>query len=701
METTKLPEHYVFGLDIGTSCIVGTVGYKANDQEFIVAAQSVRYHETRAMLDGQIHDIGKVAQTIAEVKNELEQKLNIELSRVCIAAAGRVLKTVTVRADYEMPMEMTVTKEHVHSLELIGVEKAYEEIHRQTKDERFSFYCVAYTVVKYYLDDYIMGNLVDHKAEKISADVLATFLPDDVIEGLYSAVEKAGLIVENLTLEPIAAINVAIPEKFRLLNIALIDVGAGTSDISITKDGSIVAYGMIPMAGDAITETLVQKHLVEFKVAEQIKKGALSGEVITYEDIIGIPHEVTAEQVLEETKEVVDTMTRRIAESIKELNGGKSVSAVFIVGGGGKIPTFRDGIAKHLQLAVERVALRGAEVLGNVQFLEDITKDSLLVTPIGICLNYYEQKNSFISVQVNGKSVKLYDNNRLTVVDAAMGIGFPNEALFPRRGKTLNFTVNGAPRMRRGEAGEAAFIEVNNVPAAMNAPISSNDIIHIAESTAGEDAKMMISELPEYKGEIHFVVNGRDVICPKFMLANGELVPESYEIKENDVIETGAYYTLGQLLEFMDLHYEEGILINQLPAKKEDKVYENFSVTYPLYKQSFDRNEQNKESQQTIAKELVIEENIEERTEPSKDDSAKETEDKKTNNTITIKVTVNDETVTLSGKESYILVDILDVYSFDFSTVRGQRVIITCNGEDAEFTKPIDNGDYVKIYWEK
>lgn len=65
---------------------------------------------------------------------------------------------------------------------------------------------------------------------------------------LYTAVGESRIICANLTLEPIAAINVAIPERFRLLNIALVDVGAGTSDISITKDGSIIAYGMIPSA---------------------------------------------------------------------------------------------------------------------------------------------------------------------------------------------------------------------------------------------------------------------------------------------------------------------------------------------------------------------------------------------------------------------------------------------------------------------
>ena len=61
----------VFGLDIGTRSIVGTVGYKEKDR-FVVIAQRVMEHETRAMLDGQIHDIKKVGSTIKAVKEALE-----------------------------------------------------------------------------------------------------------------------------------------------------------------------------------------------------------------------------------------------------------------------------------------------------------------------------------------------------------------------------------------------------------------------------------------------------------------------------------------------------------------------------------------------------------------------------------------------------------------------------------------------------
>lgn len=64
----------VFGLDIGTRSIVGVAGYM-NRNRFHVVAMAVKEHSTRAMLDGQIHDIYKVGDTIREVKNELETQL--------------------------------------------------------------------------------------------------------------------------------------------------------------------------------------------------------------------------------------------------------------------------------------------------------------------------------------------------------------------------------------------------------------------------------------------------------------------------------------------------------------------------------------------------------------------------------------------------------------------------------------------------
>ena len=97
-EAKKYTGQLVFGLDIGTRSIVGTVGYK-DGERFVVIAQRIKEHETRAMLDGQIHDIQKVGDTIREVKEQLEEAVGRKLTEVCIAAAGRVLCTVTTHTE--------------------------------------------------------------------------------------------------------------------------------------------------------------------------------------------------------------------------------------------------------------------------------------------------------------------------------------------------------------------------------------------------------------------------------------------------------------------------------------------------------------------------------------------------------------------------------------------------------------------------
>ena len=581
----------VFGLDIGTRSIVGTVGYK-EDNRFVVVAQRVREHETRAMLDGQIHDIGKVSETIRQVKEELEEAIGRKLTDVCIAAAGRVLRTVNSHVEYPFGSDKEIVSEDIYALTSSAVEKAYEEFLKQQTEEDMKFYCVGYSVVRFYLNGYPMGNLEGHKARTIGVDLIATFLPEDVVDGLYRAVELAGLEVANMTLEPIAAIQVAIPERFRMLNIALIDVGAGTSDISITNDGCIIAYGMIPIAGDALTEVIARHCLVDFATAEKIKRQAGEAEEITYEDIMFLPQKIKSKEVLSVTAPVVEDMARQVADKIKELNGGKSVSAVFVVGGGGKLPGYTEAVARDLDIVPERVALRGEEVMQQIVFEEDTAKDSLLVTPIGICLNFYEQNNNFIFVSFNDRKVKIYDNNRLTVADAAMQAGFPND--------------------------------------------------------------------------------GSKVELPRLILVNEAFTTPDYSVAEGDMVEILNYYPLQKLLQYMDLAADgmSNIYVNHELADGDTKVYENFTVE-------------------------ITEANLK-----SESDIREDTADNE-NKIATIVVLVNRQPVKLSGKDSYIYVDVFDQIDFDRSMQKGKSIITKLNGRPAQYMEPIHDGDAIEIYWQE
>ena len=679
MEGMRYKGQLVFGLDIGTRSIVGTVGFKSGDR-FVVVAQRTKEHETRAMLDGQIHDIQKVADTIADVKQQLETAIGRKLTEVCIAAAGRVLRTVTTHVEYPFSADREINREDVYGLIAAGVEKAYQEFLDSQNEEDVKFYCVGHSVVRFYLNGYPMGNLEGHKARTIGIDLIATFLPDDVVDGLYKAVELAGLNVSSLTLEPIAAIQLAIPERFRMLNIALLDVGAGTSDISITNDGCILAYGMIPMAGDLLTETIAKHCLVDFETAEQIKRDAGMMEEISYMDIMLLPQKITSEEVKRITSDVINEMASRAAEKIKELNGDKAVSAVFVVGGGGKMPGYTEAIAEKLGIAKERVALRGEEVMQQIVFEEEVVKDSLLVTPIGICLNFYEQSNNFIFVNFNETRIKIYDNNKLTVADAAMQAQFPNDGLFPKRGSALNFTVNGKQKMARGQLGEAAVITVNGEPADINTPIHANDMIKVVESTAGEPGHMTIGELPEITETLGIFVNEKKVEVPRFASVGKVLQSGYYEIQEGDEIEILNYYTVSQIVEFMDVILDPhmNVYVNNMLADQDTPVYENFSVVWTL------ENIPNSTDTYLNSEDAY----------PEAEDAYPEAKDEKL-----LHLMVNQQPVTLKGKSEYVFVDVFEEINFDLTKPKGKGIVTNLNGRPAQYMEPLHEGDIIEIYW--
>lgn len=682
----------VFGLDIGTRSIVGTVGY-INGIKFHVLAQCIREHDTRAMLDGQIHDIARVGQTITYVKEQLESELNCKLTKVCIAAAGRVLRTITTHAEQKFDEDHEVTAEDVYSLSTLGVEVAYDEFVK-SNDTDMKFYCVGYTPMRYYLNGYQIGNLEAHKARSIGIDLIATFLPDDVVDGLYKAVEQADLEVANMTLEPIAAIQLAIPEKFRMLNMALVDVGAGTSDISITREGTITAYGMIPVAGDSLTEVLVQHCLVDFDTAENIKRRADREESVDYVDIMGLPQTITAQEVKDVLSGHVNEMTEQVASCIRELNGDKAVSAVFVVGGGGIIPGYTESLARQLGIPAERVAIRGQEVMQSVVFEnENPRNDSLMVTPIGICLSYYQQSNSFIFVDFNGKHVKLYDNGKLTVADAAVQCELVNEDLFPKRGTALTFKVNGKTRIIRGTPGEAAVIRVNGETADIYSQVHNGDRIQVTTSTAGEAASMELGRLPEMSEKLRVCVNDMGIDLPRTALVNGKLENEFYSIQENDDINVKNYYTVREIAEFMDVPLGGKITVNDIPANTGTRVYENFTLCWnPDAELTYEELEGPEEEEKTTV--------VEQDSMPGQNPVPEQhPESEQTDDADHMIVIVNNAPTVLFGKDSYVFVDVFSFINFDLKSSQGRTIVTKLNGRDAEYMEPLSEGDKIEIYW--
>ena len=651
----------VFGLDIGTRTVIGTLGYM-KDKKWHVMHHVCMEHEERAMLDGQVHDIEKVAYIVNRVKETLEAKSNMSLTKVNIAAAGRVLNTqmAYVTKNFEELHEMMAID--LQNIQVEGIDAAKSMLEKEAKIKASEYFCVGHTVISYFVDDYMILNPEGHKGEVLSAKILATFLPKSVVDSLYAVTNRVGLEVSYLTLEPIAAINAVIPENIRLLNLALVDIGAGTSDIAITKEGSVAAYGMIAMAGDEVTEKLVHQYLVDFNTAEKMKHAMTELDQIEYEDIIGLSNTVSSEELRLCIEPTIKKLAQKIAKKILELNGRKATNAVFCIGGGSQMPGLIEHLATELMLPVQRVSLRLADQIPDVIYECEMTKGPEMITPLGIAMTAaVNVSQQFTKVKLNGESVILLNTKKLTVLDALLHAGVEHTHIFPTRGKTLMFKYNEERIRIKGGNGEVAVIFLNDQIVSLEEPIREGDEITLVYAKQGEDATVRLKQYIDKDEELHVTIDGQEMTLP-LVFVNGDLCTYDYSVQEGDSIQIIKIHTVFELL-------------NRLQMNTEEKIVEvnGSEVSGNYYLQDQDRIRLRNKQNVVEDKEEIIE-------------------------TITIKI--NGEWIHLPTKEtSYMFANIFDFIDFDLSQPKG-TIQLLLNGENAAVTDLIKKGDEIEIYWE-
>ena len=490
----ELPQQGIFALDIGTRSVIGMVGIQADERIEIVAIERAD-HNRRAMIDGQIEDIDQVAKVAGLVKKRLEEKLGCRLKKVAIAAAGRALRTERAAFELELPEVQTIDAETVSRLEAGAIGEAEKTFLGGAEESGSRFYLVGYTVCRYYLDNYILSNLIDHRGQKLRAEIIATFLPAEVVESLYAAMNKAGLEVVSLTLEPIAAINAAIPQNIRLLNLAMVDIGAGTSDIAVCRDGSVTGYTMAVVAGDEITEAVMKAYLVDFETAERIKAEIADSQEIAFTDIMGFEQTTEREHVMESIREASDRLCEEIGAKIKEANGGVP-SAVYLAGGGSRLLGLKEGITEHLAMDPKRVAVAGRNYKTSAFSQEYDLDTPEYATPLGIVISAgLNMINDSFRVFLNDRPAKLFRSGVFTVMNILMMNGFSYQDMLGRSGQNLMVYLNGSRHVFYGEKAEPCVLKLNGEDAQMSGLVHAGDHITFVPAKHGKAAFAMLSDL--------------------------------------------------------------------------------------------------------------------------------------------------------------------------------------------------------------
>lgn len=671
----KVQGELVFALDIGTRSIIGIVG-KVEDDLFKVLAIESEEHSKRSMKDGQIENIEQVAQVAQRVKKRLESKLHVTLKKVCIAAAGRALRTQ--KASYEMQLEQTshIDGELIGRLEIGAVTAAEEAFHKESsaEDEELGrgFFLVGYSVLSYYLDNLNISSLMDHKGKTLKAEVIATFLPREVVDSLYMTMQKCGLDVVSMTLEPIAAINAAIPKDLRLLNLALIDIGAGTSDIAVCRDGAVTGYTMATVAGDEITEVLMKQFLVDFQTAEQIKMQYAAQESLTFTNILGLEETVSRAQIEQLLTEPIGHLAGEIVKRVTELNNG-APSAVFLAGGGSKLAGLKEAVSEKFNMDAKRVAIAGGNFRLSAFSDQYDLNNPEYTTPLGIAVSSgLRLLQDSLQILLNGKPAKIFKSGTLKVIDVLMMNGYVYSHILGHSGKSVTVTVEGEKKVFYGERAIPAILKLNGVDASISDTVQVGDRVDFKPAVSGQDAQPTAAEcLPDgiSTEEWDICIDG-EIAAPETGVKNGDEISFRKRVR----IETA-----------QPLQTQPEPEAETAPTVQPAPIIQSVQAEAVPTIQSAQPH-----MPETLAAHAA---------QGLSPETPSETQQAALQTTGSIQVTLNDKPLTLppkAGGEPYYLMDLLEFSNLDFDNLNAS-VSLRVNGEESGFLQEIRHHDVIEI----
>ncbi|KJS88662.1 MAG: hypothetical protein JM58_00575 [Peptococcaceae bacterium BICA1-8] len=713
----------VFALDIGTRSIVGLL-LEDNGQGVHIKEMVSKEHDDRAMLDGQIHNIPKVSTLLYKVKKEMETKLGFKLKKAAVAAAGRALKTIKTAFYLDVNNQIQIKHEDVLNLELKAAQNAQALLlTEQNNDQTNEYYCVGYSITKYFLDNTHIGNLIGQKGSQVGLEIVAAFLPKVVVDSLQVVLTENGLELANITLEPIAAINAILPPSMRKLNLALVDIGAGTSDIAISYDGAITGYGMVPIAGDEITEALCEKFLLDFNDGELLKRKLYLSmeEELSFSDILGIEHSLKGLDIVKDISDTIKMLAEKISAEIISLNINPP-QAVILIGGGSLTPLIVDYIADSLGLSKQRVAVQRASSIKDIIDLPQEFQGPEIITPIGIGLTAMKHLTlGFIPVQVNNYGINLLNLGKNTVLDALLAAGIDTGKVYGKPGLAITVEVNGKIKTFPGSQGQKAIIRVNGAAAALDTQLQPRSKIEYIKAQDGSPGKGWARDL---LGQPNWIeVDGKKKYLTFEIIINGKNQSSEVEIKDGDKIFIREITQIGELFELWGLEdfikeCKLSLIINEI--KKEITLYpfkisrngiplSLFENVKPQDKIILEKNSENNYSVSEIMDKYLVMQK-EEKTQLS----VTVNEQLVSLSTISYQIVINGLAASLTDRvecgdvleitykfnKSPILVDVFPQINFLKNPPLGKSNLeIVLNGQEAEYTSILKEGDNISLIW--
>ena len=326
----------IVGLDIGTTKIACFIGKRAeNDRIKIIGFGKT---PSKGVERGVVKNIKDTARSIQKAVEMASEQAGVPVSEVYVGIAGQHIKSVQNMGTVVIPPEHKFIEQ--------------EDVDRLIDEQHNILLNPGEDIIHIFPQNYVVDG------EELSPDVdpvgvagkqlKSTF---HIVTGntmnllnIHDSVERAGLTIKGVVLEPIASAYAVLDDTDRDAGVALVDIGGGTTDIAIFNESVIRHTTVLPLAGNAITTDIKENCKILREQAETLKTrfGSCLPQNVSENDIISIPglrtqppREISMRTLAGIIKARTETILEQVDYEIKQSHLEKHIFAGIVLTGGG------------------------------------------------------------------------------------------------------------------------------------------------------------------------------------------------------------------------------------------------------------------------------------------------------------------------------------------------------------------------------
>ena len=406
-------KNYSVGLDIGTTKIVAMVGEK--NQFDKVKILGVGKSQSLGVHRGVVNNITQTIQSIKIAVDEAQSKSGVEVKEVAVGIAGQHIRSLQ-HSDYitrenpdEVINENDIDKliDQVYKLVMLPGE---EIIHVLPQD----FKVDGQSEIKEPIGMY--GSRLEANFHIVVGQVSS-------IRNIGKCIKSSGLEMGDITLEPLASSDAVLSEEEKEAGVALIDIGGGTTDVAIFKDGIIKHTAVIPFGGNVITEDIKEGCSIIGNQAEQLKikfGSAWPGENKDSE-IVSIPGLRGRDPKEISLKTLSKIINARVVEILEQAyleikNYGhedskkKLIAGIVLTGGGSQLRHLKQ-LTEYVTGMDTRIGFPGEHLAGDSNEYNPIYS-----TAVGLLMKAIENNSLEDNSIINSTSNDLVNQGRKTTL---------------------------------------------------------------------------------------------------------------------------------------------------------------------------------------------------------------------------------------------------------------------------------------------